>query len=51
MDEAIEETTLVNRALLPGVSLGVDVLPSGEKQRDRQHEDHTGVGSELEQGL
>lgn len=49
MDERVDETALVNRALLAGVSLGVDVLPSGEEERHRQHEDHAGVGAELEQ--
>jgi hypothetical protein len=35
MGEPIEETTLINRALLPGFGLGVDVLSAGEKQRER----------------
>lgn len=35
MDERIEDTVLVNRALLPGVGLGVDVLPAGEEERHR----------------
>jgi hypothetical protein len=35
MGEPVDETTLINRALLPGVSLGVDVLAASEEQRDR----------------
>jgi hypothetical protein len=35
MDERIDETILVNRALLPGFGLGVDVLPAGEEERYR----------------
>jgi hypothetical protein len=51
MGEPVEETTLINRALLPGLGLGVDVLPAGEEERDRQHQDDSGVGPELEQRL
>lgn len=51
MGEPVDETTLINRALLPGLGLRVDVLPAGEQERDRQDEDHTGVGAELEQRL
>ena len=49
MGEPIDETTLVNRALLPGVGLGVDVLTPRQEERDGQHQDDAGVGSELEQ--
>ena len=35
MDERIDETILVTRALLPGFGLGVDVLPAGEEERYR----------------
>jgi hypothetical protein len=51
MGEPVDETTLINRALLPGLGLRVDVLPAGEQERDRQDEDHTRVGAELEQRL
>ncbi len=51
MGQPVDETTLINRALLPGVGLRVDVLPAGEQERDGQDEDHAGVGAELEQGL
>lgn len=51
MGEPVDETTLVNRALLPRVGLGVDVLTPRQEERDGQHQDDTGVGSELEQGL
>jgi len=51
MGEPVDETTLINRALLPGVGLGGDVLAASEKQSDRQHEDDPGVGAELEQRL
>jgi hypothetical protein len=49
MGEPVDETTLINRALLPRVSLGVDVLAASEKQSDRQHEDDARVGTELEE--
>ena len=51
MGEPIEETTLVNRALLPGVGLSLDVLAPSQKERDGQNQDDTGIGSELEQRL
>jgi hypothetical protein len=34
MGEPVDETTLINRALLPGVRLGVDVLAPSEEERD-----------------
>jgi hypothetical protein len=49
MGEPVDETTLINRALLPGFGLGVDVLAASQEERDRQHEDHAGVGPKLEQ--
>jgi hypothetical protein len=51
MGEPIDETTLVNRALLPRVRGGVDVLPSSEEERNRQHQNDSGVGPQLEQRL
>jgi hypothetical protein len=49
MGEPVEETTLVNRALLPEVSLGVDVLPARQEECNRQDENDRGVGSEFQQ--
>jgi hypothetical protein len=49
MGEPVEETTLINRALLPGIGLGVDVLPARQEERHRQDENDSGVGSEFQQ--
>jgi hypothetical protein len=49
MGEPVEETALINRASLPGVGLGVDVLPARQEERDRQDENDAGVGAEFEQ--
>jgi hypothetical protein len=49
MGEPVEETALINRALLPGVSLGVDVLPARQEERHGQDENDGGVGSEFQQ--
>jgi hypothetical protein len=49
MGEPVDETTLINRALLPRVGLGVDVLPASQKERHREHKDDAGIGAELEE--
>jgi hypothetical protein len=51
MGEPVDETTLINRALLAGFGLRVDVLPAGEEERHRQDENDTGIGAQFEQRL